>query len=69
MAQAKPREIKKLEQDLLPLEERKDRARVWFEALRDSICSAIEAVEDVAEGLPLYKGQPAGRTRLPNSSL
>ena len=66
MMLAKPKEIQELEQHVLSLEERKDRARVWFEALRDSICSALEAVEDVAEGLPLYKDQPAGRfTRTP----
>ena len=29
-------------------------------------CTALERVEDAAEGLPLYKDQPAGRfTRTP----
>ena len=35
-------------------------------SLRDSVCAALEAVEDAAEGSPLYAGQPAGRfTRTP----
>jgi coproporphyrinogen III oxidase len=29
-----------------PLESRKARARAWFEALRDDICTAFEAIED-----------------------
>ncbi|MGB9321843.1 MAG: coproporphyrinogen III oxidase, partial [Pseudolabrys sp.] len=28
------------------LEARQTRARTWFEALRDDICAAFEAVED-----------------------
>ena len=28
------------------LEARKERARIWFERLRDDICAAFEAVED-----------------------
>jgi coproporphyrinogen III oxidase len=42
-----------------PLEARKERARAWFEDLRDQICSAFEALEDEAPGA-LYRG-PAGR--------
>src|SRR5215510_11273991 len=31
-----------------PLEEHKDRARSWFESLRDEMCAAFEAVEAAA---------------------
>ncbi len=31
---------------------RKERARLWFEHLRDEICAALEAIEDDAAGLP-----------------
>lgn len=37
----------------------KDGARVWFETLRDRLCSAFEAIEDT-DNLPL-RDQPAGR--------
>jgi coproporphyrinogen III oxidase len=48
------------------LEANKERARIWFESLRDDVCAALEAVEDEGEGLPLYAGRPAGRfTRTP----
>jgi coproporphyrinogen III oxidase len=40
---------------------RKERARLWFEHLRDEICAALEAVEDAAEGLPGCEGKAAGR--------
>ena len=48
------------------IEQRKTRARAWFERLRDDICSALEAVEDaLPAGAPLAK-KPAGRfTRTP----
>ena len=53
-------------EDTAPVEARKARARAWFEALRDGICTALETVEDEAEGSPLYAGKPAGRfTRTP----
>jgi coproporphyrinogen III oxidase len=64
MTQTKPRQAAKRqtrERAGAPLRAREEQARVWFEALRDSICSDLEAVEDAAEGLPLYKSQPAGR--------
>ena len=40
---------------------RKERARAWFEHLRDQICAALEAVEDEADGLPGCEGKPPGR--------
>jgi coproporphyrinogen III oxidase len=40
---------------------RKERARLWFEHLRDEICVALEQVEDEAEGAPGGAGKPAGR--------
>jgi coproporphyrinogen III oxidase len=39
------------------LEQHKDRARAWFEALRDQICAAFEALEDEAPE-DLYGGAP-----------
>jgi coproporphyrinogen III oxidase len=43
------------------LEARKDRARAWFESLRDEICAALEAVEDaLPAGNPL-SDRAAGR--------
>ena len=66
MTQAKPRETENFASDATSLEARKERARVWFEALRDDMLAALEAVEDAAEGSPLYAGELAGRfTRRP----
>jgi coproporphyrinogen III oxidase len=43
------------------IEVRKERARAWFEALRDDICAAFEAIEDtLSAGAPLAD-RPAGR--------
>ncbi len=50
-------------------EQQKQRARQWFEALRDDICAAFEALEDelgdeIAETLPIaeqLRGMPPGR--------
>jgi coproporphyrinogen III oxidase len=43
------------------LDVRKSRARAWFEELRDSICSAFEAIEaDLPQGAPLAE-HPIGR--------
>ena len=39
----------------------KERARAWFEHLRDQICAALEAVEDQADGLPGCDGKAPGR--------
>ncbi|HCR66361.1 MAG TPA: coproporphyrinogen III oxidase, partial [Oceanicaulis sp.] len=41
------------------LSDRRARAKAWFESLRDRICSAFEALEDVADP-KLYPGE-AGR--------
>jgi coproporphyrinogen III oxidase len=47
--------------DAATLEDRKARARGWFEHLRDDICAAFEAVEDaLPAGSPLSE-RPAGR--------
>ena len=45
--------------DMALIEDRKARARAWFEALRDDICAAFERLEDDAPA-SLYPG-PAGR--------
>lgn len=46
-------------------EARQQAARTWFEALRDRLCAAFEAVEDALAGGP-HAGLPPGRfTRTP----
>jgi coproporphyrinogen III oxidase len=50
--------------DTATLEQRKRRAQMWFEALRDEICAAFEALEDAAPP-NLYAGQPARFVRSP----
>src|SRR6266513_758025 len=45
--------------DISVIEDRKTRARSWFEALRDDICLAFEKLEDDAPA-SLYPG-PSGR--------
>jgi coproporphyrinogen III oxidase len=52
---------KRTESDVNSFEAGKNLAQAWFESLRDSVCTAIEGVEDAADGLALYKNQPAGR--------
>ncbi|MGZ9053240.1 MAG: coproporphyrinogen III oxidase, partial [Rhodoplanes sp.] len=50
--------------DPTALEPRKTRARAWFEALRDDICTAFEALE--AEAPPaLHAGEPGTFVRTP----
>jgi coproporphyrinogen III oxidase len=44
--------------------ERKARAKAWFEQLRDQICSAFEALEDEAPA-SLYPGEPGRFERTP----
>ncbi len=47
--------------DTTPIDQRKARARVWFELLRDDICAAFEALEqDLPRGAP-NSGREAGR--------
>jgi coproporphyrinogen III oxidase len=47
------------------LDERKERARVWFEHLRDEICTALEAIEDLAGGASPEGKAPARFVRTP----
>lgn len=46
------------------LQTRKDRARAWFEGLRDDICAAFEALEDEADA-SLYGETPRRFVRTP----
>ncbi|HVV32318.1 MAG TPA: oxygen-dependent coproporphyrinogen oxidase [Vitreimonas sp.] len=48
----------------MSIDDRKQRARVWFESLRDQICAAFEALEDAAPA-SLYPGQPGRFVRTP----
>src|SRR5581483_3559690 len=50
--------------DLNVIENRKQRARAWFEALRDDICRAFEQLEDEAPD-SLYCGEPGRFERAP----
>ena len=43
------------------LETRKTRARTWFEALRDDICAAFEALEDALPANAPLADRSAGR--------
>ena len=45
-------------------EDRKQRARAWFEALRDRVCKAFEQLEDAAPEA-LYRGAPGRFERKP----
>jgi coproporphyrinogen III oxidase len=47
--------------DATPIEVRKTRARAWFEALRDEICTALERLEDEVPVAHWHAGIPPGR--------
>jgi len=46
------------------IDDRKTRARSWFEALRDQLCDVFEALEDGAPAA-LYPGDPGRFERTP----
>ena len=46
------------------IEDRKARAKAWFEALRDDICAAFEKLEDDAPAA-LYPGDAARFVQTP----
>ena len=50
--------------DISVVEERKARARTWFERLRDDICTEFERLEDEAPA-SLYPGGSARFVRTP----
>ena len=56
--------------DIGQIETRKDRARTWFETLRDRIVAAFEALEDALPKTAPLADRPAGRfTRTPWSRI
>jgi hypothetical protein len=50
--------------DMSVIEDRKTRARAWFEALRNDICAAFERLEDDAPA-SLYPGEAGRFVRTP----
>src|ERR1700722_14001625 len=56
--------------DIGQIETRKDRARTWFETLRDRVVAAFEALEDALPATAPPAARPAGRfTRAPWSRV
>jgi len=53
--------------DMPVIENRKTRARAWFEQLRDDICAAFERLEDEAPA-ELYPGDAGRFVRTPWSA-
>jgi coproporphyrinogen III oxidase len=53
-----------VQEDCAMTDERKARARAWFETLRDEICAAFEALEDEAPAA-LYPGAPGRFVKTP----
>lgn len=53
-----------MEKPVTTIEQRKQRARVWFEQLRDDICAALEKLEADAPGA-LYPGDASRFVRTP----
>ena len=49
---------------LASAEEQRDRAKIWFESLRDRICAEVEALEREAPA-ELFPGEPATFTYKP----
>ena len=47
--------------DIATLDARKNRARTWFESLRDDICAALEAIEDALPPNAPLSDRSAGR--------
>ena len=60
------RALPALDADAALIDARKDKARVWFEALRDQICAAFEKLEDeLPEGQPQSGTTPGRFVRTP----
>ena len=54
--------------DMSLIEDRKTRARAWFEALRNDICAAFERLEDDAPALALSRRAPGASCARPGSA-
>ena len=54
--------------DMSLIEDRKTRARAWFEALRNDICAAFERLEDDAPGLRSIPATPGASCARPGTA-